>query len=73
MPVSFYKIVVDEVVGKPRMLAFLMPQDVRGDEPPAKFLPSVDRIEEKTGLDFFSDLDPVEQEKLEAETAPDLW
>lgn len=73
VPVSFFKIIVDEADGRPRMLAFIMPQEVKGSEAPRQFLTSVKRIEEETGLDFFTELDHDTETKLEAETAPDLW
>ena len=73
VPRAFFKILVDEVAGKPRMLAFIMPQGVKGDEKPRAFLTSVQEIEKETGLDFFSDLPKEEEQKLEAETARDMW
>ena len=73
VPRAFFKILVDEVAGRPRMLAFIMPQGVKGDEKPRAFLTSVQEIEKETGLDFFSDLPKEEEQKLEAETARDMW
>ena len=62
VPVGFYKILV--VPGQaPRALAFLMPQDVSGNEPLARFLVTVDEIEAHTGLDFFPQLpDSIERQ-----------
>ena len=73
VPKAFYKIMVDEVAGKPRMIAFIMPQEVKGTEPSEQFLASVNRIEKLTHLDFFWELEDGLEEKLEAETATDLW
>jgi hypothetical protein len=42
-------------------LAFIMPQEVAGDEALGGFLTSVDEVERQTGLDFLADLpDDVE-------------
>jgi endonuclease G len=63
IPDRFYKIYV---VPNPRhdgikMLAFMMPQSVRGDESLDRFLTTVDDIEQRTGLDFFPEIeDPIE-------------
>jgi len=60
VPVAFYKIVV--VPGDtPLAVAFIMPQDVRGDESLKQFLFSIDEVEAKTGLNFLPRL-PASQE-----------
>ena len=73
VPDGFFKIVVDEEDGKPRVLAFMMPQDVSGKETPDKFLVSIDAIEAKTGLDFMAELPDDVEKKLEARVAVKLW
>lgn len=73
IPIAFFKIIVEEVDGRPHMLAFIMPQEVQGTEPPRQFLTSVKRIEEETQLDFFTEMEHEEEERIESETAPDLW
>lgn len=73
VPKAFFKIIVDEVNGKPRMLGFIMPQTVNGDENPKRFLTSVKNIEDQTGLDFFTDLPKDEEDKLEAEVPQEMW
>jgi endonuclease G len=76
IPAAFYKIYA--APGKqqgeaPRLLAFIMPQEVRGNESLLRYMVSVDKVEELTGLDFFAALpDPVEQ-RAEAAVAPDSW
>lgn len=65
VPTSFYKILV--VPGEsPRALAFVMPQDVAGDEPLSDYLVSIDDIEALTGLNFMPQLDPAMEAALEA-------
>jgi len=73
VPTNCYKILVDEQDGKPRVLAFIIKQDVNGTEQFANFLTNVDFIERKTGLDFLADLPDEEENKLEALTAGRLW
>ncbi|MCY2924475.1 MAG: DNA/RNA non-specific endonuclease [Planctomycetota bacterium] len=73
VPRAFFKIIVDEVEGKPRTLGFIMPQTVKGDEAPRMFLTSVADIEKQTGLDFFTELPRDEERKLEAEVPQEMW
>lgn len=75
VPESFYKIFVginkqDQAVS---MLAFVMPQDVKGSEPLTKFLVSVDEVEKRTGYDFFSELNDAQENKLEATIDDRPW
>ncbi|MFU8789900.1 MAG: DNA/RNA non-specific endonuclease [Methylobacter sp.] len=75
IPDAFYKIyITEEASGKPaRALAFLMPQNVNGNEPLTQFVTSIDNIEALTGLDFFSELDDRAEAALEAAIAPQPW
>lgn len=61
VPDAFYRIWLDHRGPAPRVLAFLVPQNVCGSEPISNYVTSVDDIERRTGLDFFADLpDPLE-------------
>lgn len=72
VPEAFYKILV--VPGEePRALAFLMPQEVSGDEPLDDFLVSIDAIEARTGLDFFPGLSVEAAGALEADLDTAGW
>ncbi|MES3675141.1 DNA/RNA non-specific endonuclease [Halomonas elongata] len=72
VPEAFYKILV--VPGEqPRALAFVMPQDVNGDESLDRFVVSIDEIEARTGLDFFPQLSPSAAEALEAGVSTEGW
>jgi endonuclease G len=73
IPDACYKILVEDGDGRPRMLAFIMPQSVTGNEMPEQFLTSVDEVERETGLDFFSELPDDIENKIEAETAKRMW
>jgi len=72
---AFYKIYVTEAtVDKPSIaLAFLIPQTVNGKEPLTQFITSVDAIEAKTGLNFFSQLDDNTETALESSINPKPW
>lgn len=71
VPDAFYKIIV--APEQKKVLAFIMPQAVRGDEPLDHYLASVDAIEKRTGLDFFQNLDDAVENRMEAEVDPDTW
>lgn len=67
IPESFYKIIV--VPGDtPLAVAFIMPQDVEGDEPLSQYLVSIDEVEQRTGLNFLPSL-PVSLEPAWEATA----
>lgn len=72
---AFYRLWLDVTAdGRPRALAFLVPQNVRGDEPLTQFLTTVDRIEALTGLDFYAELPVAQQALLESRRAnPAAW
>jgi endonuclease G len=73
VPARFFKILLDEEAGQPRMLAFIIPQEVNGDEQLPVFLVSVDLVEQETGLNFFSDLEDTLEERLESQMPKEMW
>jgi endonuclease G len=76
IPDTFYKIYLIPPAKKgqiSRMLAFIMPQQVRGNEPLNQFVVSVDQVEKLTGFDFFHELEDGLEEKLESSIAPTPW
>ena len=73
IPTAFYRIVLDEENGQPRVLAFIAPQTVTGHEPLAQFLTSVREVERQTGLDFFAELPSEVQGRFETPRAEKLW
>ena len=75
IPDAFYKIIVapGDVQHPPRALAFLFPQQVRGDEPLDRFLVSIDRVEALTGLNFFHDLPDAVEQRLESQVRREGW
>ena len=74
VPAAFYKIVVAEEAhtGRPRMIAFLVPQYAESENF-RNYLSTVDRIEEQTGLDFFTQLDDRLEESLESAGPDEDW
>ena len=73
IPDSCYKIMVDELNGAPRILAFIIPQTAIKEAQLVEFLTSVDEIEQLTGFDFFWKLDDVLEECLESKPVTQLW
>ena len=73
VPTAFYRIILDEEHGQPRVLAFITPQTVTGHEPLAQFLTSVREIERQTGLDFYPDLPKEVQDRMETVKVERLW
>lgn len=75
IPDAFYKMYITEA--KPnqpsKVLAFIVPQTIKGNESLSQFVTSIDTIEAQTGLDFFSDLDDVIEDRLEASVEPQAW
>ena len=73
VPAAFYRIWLDLDRGQPRGLAFIVPQQVCGTEPLSGYLASVDQIEQRAGLDFFSELPDAQEDALERSRSPDGW
>ncbi|MCA0916482.1 MULTISPECIES: DNA/RNA non-specific endonuclease [Halomonas] len=72
VPIGFYKVVV--VPGEtPLAVAFVMPQNVRGDESLSRYLVSIDEVEAVTGLNFFPRLGPQEEAAWEARAGVGDW
>ncbi|MDX5375959.1 MAG: DNA/RNA non-specific endonuclease [Halomonas sp.] len=72
VPEAFFKIVVVPAE-TPRALAFIMPQEVRGDEPLDDYLVSIDEVEARTGLNFFPRLPEAVAEVLEGGVVTEGW
>ncbi|ROO28647.1 endonuclease [Salinisphaera orenii YIM 95161] len=69
-PAGFYRIwLARDDDSAWRVLAFRVPQSVRGDERLDSFIVSVDAIEAETGLDFMPDLAAARERALEARPA----
>jgi endonuclease G len=65
IPAYYYKVIYDPT-GTQKMIAFILPhQKIKGDI--YLFSVSVDEVEKRTGINFFSELDDALENKLEAE------
>jgi endonuclease G, mitochondrial len=73
VPNAFYCIVVDDVAGSPRTLAFVLDHEDERDADLVQALESIDTIEARTGLDFFSTLPDSTENTLEGAPATALW
>ena len=76
IPDAFYKIVIREVNGLPRVLSFVIPQEAPAGANLSSYLTSVDAVEQDTGFDFLSNIpgftDDIE-EAMESEIPTQLW
>ncbi len=74
VPDAFYKMIIDlDDRQQPRVLAFLVPQNVRGDEPLDRFVVTVDEVERVTGFDFFHRLPDDVEQRLESSRPHPAW
>ena len=73
IPDAYYKIIVDESDGNLRALAFIIDRFCPPNTRIKSHLVSIDEIEQKTALDFFSDLPNDKEAELEATPAKRLW
>lgn len=75
IPDGFYKIFVgiNEQDQAKSMLAFVIPQSVKGSEPLTKFVVSVDKVEQLAGYDFFSEMNDSLENKLEGTIDDRPW
>jgi len=72
IPNYFYKILLCNYKGKNKMIAFLIPS-VKSKKPIYEFVVSVDSIEKMTGIDFFPQLNDVEENELERKNNYKAW
>lgn len=73
LPEAFYRVWLDLREGQPWALAFLVPQSVCGNEPLSQFLATVDEVERRTGLDFFTELPDAQEAALEGRHSTEGW
>jgi endonuclease G len=81
IPDAFYKIIIDELDGEVRALAFIIDHSEgygygQGDsiiERLSGFLVSIDQIEAATGLDFLVELDGILEDNLERRAEETMW
>lgn len=72
IPKEFYKVVLDLTPGEEKAIAFLMPNGAC-EKPLVSYATSIDAVESKTGLDFFTALEEGLEARLEAASDFGLW
>jgi endonuclease G len=72
VPTSFYKILIEDSSGSPRVFSVIMPQTVKGNELPQQYVTSIREIENETQLEVLTKLDPATREQLESKVWP-MW
>jgi endonuclease G len=76
VPTSFWMVIsdYDEAVGGVRAIAYLVPHEEKWrDAELTRYVVSIRRIEELTGLDFFPKLPGPAQDRLESTPAARAW
>ncbi|GAB1857501.1 DNA/RNA non-specific endonuclease [Flavobacteriaceae bacterium MHTCC 0001] len=72
VPNAFYKVLIDNNTGHPKMIAFLVPHK-DSNKPLYEFVVAVDEVEALTGIDFFPKLENAIENKLEASSSYIGW
>jgi endonuclease G len=73
IPAAYYKVLLDLDDPERKGIGFVIPNEISFDPLP-EYAMSIDEVEAITGINFFSELMPKDEEKqLEAIGNPDLW
>ncbi|WP_439184534.1 DNA/RNA non-specific endonuclease [Carboxylicivirga taeanensis] len=70
VPLYFYKVIYAPATQM--MIAFILPNE-GSNKPLQSYVVSVDEVEQRTGLDFFPQLDDKLENRLEAQSKPEQW
>ncbi|MEL6344490.1 MAG: DNA/RNA non-specific endonuclease [Myxococcota bacterium] len=73
IPDACYKIVIDEINGKPRAMGFVFPQDIPRSAELERFLVPIDAIESRAMLDFLAALPDRLERTIESHAPEALW
>jgi endonuclease G len=73
VPEAFFAIVIDENEGRLRTLALIVPHDAPADAEPSRYLTTIDEIQQRTGLDFLSELEDADERQVEQQRAARIW
>lgn len=71
VPKRYFKVIYNPSDGG-KMIAFLLPNE-KSSKPLESFVVTVDEIESRTGIDFFSDLNDSLENRLESSSNTTLW
>ena len=72
VPIMFYKVVVDLSNDEPQAVAFLIPNKDTSDSY-FDYVVSIDTIEERTGIDFFPNMNESAEKNMERSTSLKHW
>ena len=72
VPSHFYKVLLDVNGAQPKMVAFLLP-NAEGSRPMSKYAISVDELEIRSGIDYFSQLPDNIEDNLEKSVDLATW
>ena len=70
VPTHTFKVVLAVAGGRKTMCAAILPNGSTGRRPLNDFITTVEEVERRTGLDFFSALEDGEERRLEATRVP---
>lgn len=75
IPKAFYKILIkpSSVDMPPKALAFIFPQNTKGNASLMSLVTTIDDIQQQTGIDFFHKLDDEMETRLESNITPEAW
>lgn len=73
VPDFFYKIILDAKGEHLRAIGFIMPQTSHRHEPLQNFIVTIDEIQERSGLNFFSEIEKATQANLESALPSHVW
>lgn len=73
IPEAFFKVVIDEKRDKVRSRAYIVPQNIKGNEKADQFLTSIDEVEQRTGLDLMWELADDIEAPLERIRTAQAW
>ena len=72
VPNAFYKVLIDNNSGATKVLAFIIPHK-DSNKPLYEFVVSVDEVEQRTGIDFFHELEDTVENRIEASNSYKAW
>ena len=73
VPDFFYKIILDAKGEHVRAIGFIMPQTSHRHEPLQNFIVTIDEIQERSGLHFFTEIEEATQSDLKSTLPSDVW
>jgi endonuclease G len=72
VPTNYYKVVLDYEKPERKAIAFILPNE-RGSKSLEEYAVSIDKVEQRTGIDFFHELPDNIEKELESSVSTDEW